>query len=42
MMGHTTANGWLQIVLFALLVVGMAKPAGGYMTAVFEGRRTPL
>ena len=42
MMGHTTANGWLQIVLFALLVVGIAKPAGGYMTAVFEGRRTPL
>ncbi|MGC8468547.1 MAG: potassium-transporting ATPase subunit KdpA [Acetobacteraceae bacterium] len=42
MMGHTTVNGWLQIALFSLLVVAMTKPVGGYMTAVFGGRRTVL
>ena len=42
MMGHTTTNGWLQIVLFAVLLVAMTKPAGGYMTRVFNGQRTLL
>jgi potassium-transporting ATPase potassium-binding subunit len=37
-----TFNGWLQIALFAVLVVLLAKPFGGYMTRVFTGERTPL
>jgi potassium-transporting ATPase potassium-binding subunit len=37
-----TANGWLQIVLFGALVIAITKPLGGYMTRVFDGRRTPL
>src|SRR6202046_4816322 len=37
-----TFNGWLQIALFAVLVVLLAKPFGGYMTRVFTGERTLL
>src|ERR1700735_5352211 len=37
-----TFNGWLQIALFAVLVVLLAKPFGGYMTRVFSGERTLL
>src|SRR5580692_7006638 len=37
-----TFNGWLQIALFAVLVVLLTKPMGGYMTRVFAGERTPL
>ncbi len=37
-----TLNGWLQIALFCVLVVALTRPIGGYMTAVFEGRRTLL
>jgi K+-transporting ATPase ATPase A chain len=37
-----TFNGWLQIVLFAVLVVLLTKPFGGYMTRVFTGERTLL
>jgi potassium-transporting ATPase potassium-binding subunit len=35
-----TTNGWLQIVLFFLLVLALAKPLGSYLTLVFERRRT--
>jgi potassium-transporting ATPase potassium-binding subunit len=37
-----TFNGWLQIALFAVLVVLLTKPFGGYMTRVFTGERTLL
>jgi K+-transporting ATPase ATPase A chain len=37
-----TFNGWLQIAIFAVLVVLIAKPFGGYITRVFNGERTPL
>jgi K+-transporting ATPase ATPase A chain len=37
-----TFNGWLQIVLFAVLVILLTKPFGGYMTRVFAGERTFL
>jgi potassium-transporting ATPase potassium-binding subunit len=37
-----TFNGWLQIALFAVLVVLLTKPFGGYMTRVFAGERTLL
>jgi K+-transporting ATPase ATPase A chain len=37
-----TFNGWLQIAIYAVLVVLIAKPFGGYMTRVFNGERTPL
>src|SRR5271169_548425 len=37
-----TSNGWLQIALFALIVIAITKPFGGYMTRVFAGERTFL
>jgi K+-transporting ATPase ATPase A chain len=37
-----TTNGWLQILLFFLLVLALAKPLGSYLTLVFERRRTWL
>src|SRR6201994_2879166 len=37
-----TFNGWLQITLYAVLVVLLTKPMGGYMTRVFAGERTLL
>ncbi len=33
-----TANGWLQIAIFTAILIALARPLGGYMTAVFEGR----
>jgi potassium-transporting ATPase potassium-binding subunit len=35
-----TTNGWMQIALFFLVVLALAKPMGSYMTLVFERRRT--
>ena len=35
-------SGWLQICLFLLIVVALARPMGSYLTAVFEKRRTML
>ncbi len=35
-----TLNGWIQIAVFAAIVVALVKPLGGYMTAVFAGERT--
>ena len=37
-----TINGWVQIAIFALIVVALTKPLGGYMTRVFNGERTIL
>jgi K+-transporting ATPase ATPase A chain len=37
-----TLNGWIQIGLFALVVLALTKPLGTYMFRVFEGRRQPL
>ena len=33
-----TFNGWLQIAIYAVLVILITKPFGGYMTRVFNGR----
>jgi K+-transporting ATPase ATPase A chain len=37
-----TANGWLQIALFSVIVIAITRPFGGYMTRVFTGERTFL
>src|ERR1700752_2520928 len=37
-----TINGWIQILLFCAIVTALVKPLGGYMTNVFNGRRTFL
>jgi len=37
-----TVNGWVQIALFAIVVVALVKPVGRYMTDVFAGERTFL
>jgi K+-transporting ATPase ATPase A chain len=37
-----TLNGWLQIVVYCVIVVALVKPLGGYMTRVFNGERTLL
>ncbi|GIL37807.1 potassium-transporting ATPase subunit KdpA [Roseiterribacter gracilis] len=34
-----TINGWLQIALFAVLIVLVTRPLGAWMHAVFEGKR---
>ena len=37
-----TLNGWIQIAIFAALVVAVVVPLGGYMARVFAGERTLL
>src|ERR1700724_2061832 len=37
-----TAIGWLQIILYCVIIVALVKPLGGYMTRVFNGERTFL
>jgi potassium-transporting ATPase potassium-binding subunit len=37
-----TFNGWLQIALFAIVVILITRPLGGWMTRVFAGERTFL
>src|SRR6266567_3441178 len=37
-----TAIGWLQIVLFTLVVLALTKPLGVYMFQVFEADQKPL
>src|SRR5580693_5636994 len=37
-----TANGWLQIFLFLLVIFAVAKPAGLFMTRVFAHEKTFL
>ena len=35
-----TANGWLQISVFLLLILGITKPVGVFITRVFNRERT--
>ena len=35
-----TANGWLQIVIYFLVLIAVAKPLGSYMMRVMQGERT--
>jgi len=37
-----TANGWLQIAIYAVLVTVCVKPLGAFMARVFTGERTFL
>jgi len=37
-----TANGWLQIAIYAAIVAAIVVPLGGYMAKVFAGERTLL
>ncbi len=37
-----TAIGWLQAVVFFLLILAITKPLGSYMARVFQGERTWL
>jgi K+-transporting ATPase ATPase A chain len=37
-----TFNGWLQIAIFALVIIALTRPLGGHMTRVFSGERTFL
>jgi K+-transporting ATPase ATPase A chain len=37
-----TLNGWLQILVFFLVVLALARPLGSFMFHVFEGQRQPL
>ena len=37
-----TLNGWIQIALYAVIIIALTKPLGGYMTRVFNGERTLL
>ena len=37
-----TLNGWLQILLFTVIVIALAKPVGVFLTHVFTGERTFL
>jgi K+-transporting ATPase ATPase A chain len=37
-----TVIGWIQIILYCVIVVALVKPLGAYMTRVFNGDRTFL
>jgi K+-transporting ATPase ATPase A chain len=37
-----TTTGWLQIVLYALVILASTKPLGTYLFQVFEAERRPL
>ncbi len=37
-----TANGWLQIFMFLLVTLAVAKPAGKFMTRVYTSKKTLL
>jgi K+-transporting ATPase ATPase A chain len=37
-----TLNGWIQIALFSVIIIALARPLGGYVTRVFTGERTFL
>ncbi|RTL99394.1 MAG: potassium-transporting ATPase subunit KdpA [Hyphomicrobiales bacterium] len=37
-----TINGWIQILLYCVIVLLLVKPLGGYMYRVFSGDRTFL
>ena len=37
-----SVNGWLQILLYSLVILAVTKPLGIYMFRVFEGEQQPL
>jgi K+-transporting ATPase ATPase A chain len=37
-----TISGWLQIIVFALVILLVTRPLGSYLFRVFEGERQPL
>src|SRR5580658_3285969 len=37
-----TTNGWIQILLYCVVIIAITAPLGGYMTRVFAGERTLL
>jgi K+-transporting ATPase ATPase A chain len=37
-----TANGWIQIALFSVIIIALTPVLGAYMTNVFSGERTFL
>ena len=37
-----TANGFLQIAIYFLVILVLTKPIGAFMAALFEGKRTFL
>ena len=37
-----TFNGWLQIVLFFVVILAITRPLGVYLVRVFEGPSRPL
>src|SRR5262249_34682680 len=37
-----TFNGWLQILVFFVIILALARPIGAYMFRVFEAQRRPL
>ena len=37
-----TAIGWAQIALFSAIIVAVTRPVGGFMTRLYDGRRTFL
>ena len=37
-----TFNGFLQIAIYLIVLVLLAKPLGGYMARVYQGERTVL
>ena len=34
------ASGWLQLAIYVVVLLLLAKPLGAYMAAVYEGRAT--
>ena len=37
-----SANGWLQFVIFCLILLASVRPVGLYLARVLEGQRTWL
>jgi K+-transporting ATPase ATPase A chain len=37
-----TASGWIQIALYALVILAITRPFGVYLHRVYEGERQPL
>ena len=37
-----TANGYLQLAFYLVVLLALAKPLGAYMAGVYEGKRRSL
>ncbi|HSB53913.1 MAG TPA: potassium-transporting ATPase subunit KdpA [Gemmatimonadales bacterium] len=37
-----TANAWVQLALYLAVLIGLARPLGGYMARVYQGEPHPL